>query len=155
MGQLRLRAITASIASAGLLAATALPGLAQGPPAPEQPTAAPTAPASAPPATTGASQPAAQPDVALTAALHIAELRFNEPPQASIQVVVQPQGQPLVDLQLDNVPRAPQLGTTYRGVAVRLTVTGVLADVALGSAMPGGAATGSAPAPTPTPTTQP
>jgi translocation and assembly module TamB len=122
--------------SALLFAATALPARAQDttPAAPDQPLSGAAAPASAPPAAGGAQQPAAQPDVSFTASLRIGELRFAEPPQASIQVVVQPGGQPLVDLQLENVPAAPQAGTTYRDVGVRLTVTGALVDVAVGAA---------------------
>ena len=167
MGRLRWPATVASALGAGLFAATALPGLAQGPaPAgPVQPPAAgaaasplqPQAPPAAAPAQApltptqpsvpgvSAQPPAGQPDVAFTATLRIAALRFNEPPQASIQVIAQPTGQPVVDLRLANVPGAPQAGTTYRDVGVQLTVTGALADIATGTANPGAAPPPAAP----------
>jgi hypothetical protein len=133
MRRLQGPATVSSALGAALFLATALPGHAQGP--------APAAPETGQPQAPGATAqpPAGPPDVAFTATLRIAELRFNEPPQAAIRVVVQPGGQPVVNLQLENVPSAPQAGTTYRDVGVTLTATGALADIAAGAANPGAA----------------
>jgi hypothetical protein len=91
------------------------------------------APSGPPPqaGSTGPAQPsAAQPDISFTATIHMDNLRFQAVPQPTVQVFVQPSGQPVVDVQVENLPAVPQANVDYPNVTVRVTVSGTLADAA-------------------------
>jgi hypothetical protein len=120
---------------------------AQGPPGQGQPTdgGATTDGQQAPSGGT-APQPAAQPDLLFTATIHMDNLRFGVVPQPTLQVSVQPSGQPLVDVQTQNLPPVLQPNVDYPNVTVRLTISGTLADRASAPAPP---------AATPAPTSSP
>lgn len=104
------------------------------PAAAQQPGATPT-PAAARP------QPALDPnaDVAITATVRAAELRFEAVPTVTVQFSGAPARTTVWDTVHDNLPAAPQPGVTYRDVGVQVTIT---------SAFEGGSG-GAAAAPTP------
>jgi hypothetical protein len=143
--------VSISAAIVALLLAVVLPraagALAQGPPGQGQPADGGATTDGQPAVSSGtAPRPAAQPDISFTATIHMDNLRFGVVPQPTIQVSVQPSGQPIVDVQTQNLPAVVQPNVDYPNVTVRLTISGTLADPASAPAQ-----APATPAPTPSP----
>jgi hypothetical protein len=76
-----------------------------------------------------AEEPAAEPDLSITAHVTADSLRFEKVPNPKVEFTGRPRRDTVWKSERENIPEQVQPGVTYRNVGITLRITSVFADI--------------------------